>query len=80
LAEHGKNDHPGRWVGFNDETGRLHAVQRGHIDVHQNHVRPQLPRQLDGLASVLRLSYHGEIGKLANVAQALADNAVVIGY
>ena len=55
------------------------AVDTGHPEVHQDHVRTQAARELDRLGAVGRLADDLELGVAReHAAQAVADDRVVV--
>ena len=67
-------------VGPGQRPGHLDAVDAGHPDVDQAHVRPQPAGQLDGLDAVDGFADHGDVGLvLQDEAQAAADHGLVVG-
>src|SRR5918995_251984 len=50
-------------AGVQDRTGRLDAVDPGHTEVHQDHVRLERFGEREGLPPVARLAYYLEVGR-----------------
>jgi hypothetical protein len=58
----------------------LMSVQIGHVDVHDNHIGPELAGQLYGRAAVFGLGHHFHTVLLFDQrTQAVAHDLVVIG-
>src|SRR5690606_32341098 len=60
LAVHREDDDVGVWLLGQYRLGGRHAVELGHLDVHEDHVRPGLQRMPYRFAAVGRLADHAE--------------------
>ena len=75
----GKHQHLGPGLGLEDLAGGLEAVEPGHGDVHQHHVRAEFLRHGDRLPPVLRLAHDLQVGiESQHHAESLADDHVVL--
>ena len=62
-----------------DAPGGVDAVDVGHADVHDDHVRRECPGLLDGLPAITGLADHGDIRlALQQRAQPLAQQRVIV--
>ncbi len=80
--EGGEDDHArgGGGPGGGEEARRLDAIHDRHADVHQHHVRSELPRQRHGLQTVRSLPHDREAGaRLDNQPKADAHQRLVVG-
>src|SRR5688572_13776605 len=78
VGVHRQPDHPAGWPLLHEQPGGVDAVQLGHGNVHDDHVRAQLERELDTLTTVLGLPDHAEAGLLQDCPEAVAHQTVVV--
>ncbi len=52
VGQGGEHQHPGRRESADDLAGRLNAVDSGHLEVHERHVRLMACDEFDGLGAV----------------------------
>ncbi len=79
IVERGEDDDPDGRVGGQDAGGRGRAVQAGHPQVHQDHIRHFALGEPDGLLAVGRLPDHGDvIGGLAEHPQPGPDELLLL--
>ena len=83
IVERGEHDDPGRpgpGAPRRDHLGGLDAVHAGHPDVHDHHVGPGLPGELDRLGAGAGLADDVEVRAVGDEhAQARADQRLVVG-
>jgi hypothetical protein len=78
---HGENEDFGFRRKLTDLAGGFHAVEEGHTDVEDGHVRLELAGFLNGFATVGGLGANlPAVPGLQEGAEAGADNMMVIGY
>ena len=76
-----REDHdPGVGSAGDDSPCRLDAVDVGHADVHQDDVRPERARELNGLRAVLGLTHHLDpLPRVQDHPEAATDERLVVG-
>ena len=67
VVRAGEGDDPRRPQELPHLPRRSNAVEDGHPDVHQDHVRLELPGQVDGLPAVPRLAHDLDLGAVGEV-------------
>src|SRR6185369_10877210 len=80
VRMHGQGDYLGPGKSGNDLTGRLDAVQIGHGNIHNHHVRRQFQGGPDRVSAVVGLGDHFDIELfLDKAAQPVTDDFVIVG-
>ena len=75
-----EHDDAGLRAPLADDPRRLGAVQNGHANVHEDHVRAALHCTAHGLAAVLGQGDDFHVGlRVDQIAQALGHDAVIVG-
>ena len=75
----GRDHDDGREALLADHGRSLEAVHARHLDVHEDDVRVQPARELDGLLAVARLADHVVALLLQHLAEVHADDGLVLG-
>lgn len=76
---HGKTDHPDSGILRHDVARGFHPVHVGHIDVHEDEIRPYPSHNLDRLPAIRGLSHDGKLTiGFKNTAKLFPDHLVII--
>ena len=73
-----QGDHAGRGEPFLEHPCRLDAVHLRHVDVHQDHVGPEVGDEIERLEPGLRLADHEQVGGVEQGKERLSEAGVVI--
>jgi hypothetical protein len=77
-VERGQHQHARPGLGA-DARGGADAVEPGHADIHQDHIRAQRQGRADGLFAVAGLPDHGHVGLgVQDHAEAVAHERLVV--
>lgn len=80
LAVHGQHDHLGLGPFLEDFLGGLHAIETGHLDIHQDDIGVGLEGVAQGLTPILGLAHDLEIGfRFQKAFKPLAKEGMVVG-
>ena len=78
-VERGQDEDPRRAAGRDDLSRGLDPVETGHADVHQDHVRLELPCEAHGVFPVLGLAHDLEVGtRLDDQREAAAHERLIV--
>src|SRR5258708_27080708 len=76
---HGEDQHARLRTFLDDAPRRLHAVELGHCDVHDDDVRAQTQRLGDRVAAVTRDPDHLQVAHFEQGPKTVADDRVIVG-
>lgn len=81
VIKTGEHHQLGRRQGLFQMAAQLQAVHKGHLDVSEHHIGPELFSQLQGLRPILRLSHQfkAQTGPVDLAADAHSDLFLIVG-
>jgi hypothetical protein len=64
---------------FPDPAGSLDAIHTGHLQIHQDHVRPDVGDQIDSLSPIVGYSGHfNSVGRFQDGLQPFQNDILII--